>query len=397
MSYPKTAYVLKWYPRFSETFIVNELLAHEAANKGVSIFALNHPPDSHFQDGISRVRAPVTYLPEQRPSARELWEVLVFAQRAGLDVFDAIRADSGIEVHLIYQAIVLATLVLERQIEHLHAHFARDATTVARYAAKMCKISYSFTTHARDIFHSDVDHNDLRAKIKDSAAVVAVTDFNKNYLSNLFPDLSDKLKRVNYGLDLKRLRYAPRKGGRTIVAVGRFVEKKGFEELLRACDVLKRQQVHFSCTIIGYGPLANRLLELRRNFNLVEEVVFLGALPHREVVKVVKQASMLVAPCVEAGDGDRDGMPNTLLEAMALGTPCLTTRVVGIPEFVIAGETGSVVEPDNAEALAEEIANLLDDTVLQMRLTASARDFVQEHCDSRITSARLRDIFRECK
>ncbi len=178
------AYVLKRYPRFSETFVVNEILAHEAAGLDVRIFSLRPPEDTHFQEIIGRVRAPVHYL--RSDGKQRIWEELSTSREdfPGLEqgMQDGLH-ERGQEV---YQAVLLAREIQRHGIRHMHAHFATSATTVARLASIFTGVPYFLTAHAKDIFHDDVNDDDMRRKLSDAAYTVTVSDFNRSYLRERF-------------------------------------------------------------------------------------------------------------------------------------------------------------------------------------------------------------------
>jgi colanic acid/amylovoran biosynthesis glycosyltransferase len=199
MPSPKIAYVVKRYPRYSETFIVNEILAHEAAGLDLHIFALRPPADTHFQDKIARVRAPVTYLKKPAQgrmnasvttltpnSATYFWAELQEAAKAMPDLWSKLGYAAGERASVVYQAAWLAQDIRQRGITHLHAHFGSVATSVTRLAAHFADVPYSFTAHAKDIFHDDVEPEDLRRKLRDAATVVTVSDYNVAYLRQQF-------------------------------------------------------------------------------------------------------------------------------------------------------------------------------------------------------------------
>lgn len=395
----KVGYVLKRYPRFSETFVVNEILAHEAAGLDLEIFSLRPPEDAHFQDIIGRVRAPVTYLTADAVKAAELWAEMQRAGAAFPGLWAALGGAPGHDVREVYQAVLLARLVHERGIRHLHAHFATSATTVARLAARFAGVPYTLTTHAKDIFHERVDPEDLRRKLRDAAAVVAVSDYHVAYLGERFGSDAARAVRLYNGIDLASLPYqAPTDRGARIVAVGRLVPKKGFADLVEACGLLAARGRRFECRIIGTGELEGALRAEVDKRGLGGRVVLTGALPRAEMEAHLRGAAALAAPCVVGADHDRDGLPTVLLEAMALGTPCVSTDVAGIPEVVHHGETGLMVPQRDPAALADALERLLDDAALRVRLAEAARRLVERDFDAHRNAARLREVFlRACE
>ena len=197
----RVGYVVKRYPRFSETFIVNEILAHESAGLNLDIFALRPPADTHFQPAIARVRADVTYL-QNKGKMDDLWASF---QRAS-DLIPATLTDvlsfRDEGASTILQAVQLATVVRERGINHLHAHFATSAAVVARVAAHLAGITYSFTAHAKDIFHESVSEKELRALLHGASTTVTVSDFNVEFLKDHYGADATRVTRIYNGLEL---------------------------------------------------------------------------------------------------------------------------------------------------------------------------------------------------
>lgn len=411
MSHPKpllVGYVVSRYPRFSETFIVNEILAHERAGVGVEIFALRPSLDTHFQDLISQVRAPVSYLylPGEGLTAQQLtatflsselfWNFIQKASPSLPGLWTALEAAQGEQIRDVHQAVVLAREVRRKGICHLHAHFAARQATVTRLAARFARVPYTLTAHANDIFNVRVRPDDLRRKLSDAADVVTVSDFNLDYLRKSFGAAAARVQRIYCGLDLERFPYlSPQDRPARIVAVGRLVEKKGFADLIEACAILAGRDRHFSCQIVGAGALEAGLRAQIERLGLQRRVELVGPRPQNEVIKSVQGAAAMVTPCIVGADGDRDGLPNVLLEAMALGTPCVSTDVTGIPEVVRDGETGLIVPQHDPAALATAVERLLADPALRVRLARGARRVVKVEFDIHRNAARLRSVFRE--
>lgn len=377
-STPKIAYVVKRYPRFSETFIVNEILAHEAAGHDVEIISLYPPNDTHFQNAISRVRAPVTYLNAEGLKAAEFWNALNRAAETLPELWSHLAAARGAEGREVHQAVQLARLARERGISLLHAHFASTATEVARLAARMAGIPFTFTAHAKDIFHESTNADDLRRKLSAAATVITVSDFNVAHLRRKFGPAARNVRRLYNGLHLDQFSFnsgsvrAPR-----IVAVGRLVEKKGFEILVNAGAKLATRGVAFSCDIIGTGEREGALRRQITTLGLSDHIQLIGPRPQTEVIEWVRNAAVFAAPCVVGADGNADGLPTVLLEAMALGTPCVSTDVTGIPEVIQHEETGLQVAQHDAAGLADALEQLLTNAALRERLAVAARELIE--------------------
>lgn len=391
---PAVGYVVKRYPRYSETFIVNEILAHEEAGVAVEVFALRPPCDTHFQGEIARVRAPVTYLPSEGIRTADFWTMLQQAARRSPGLWPALAEVDHEDVRDVWQAAVLAQHVLDRGIRHLHAHFASAPASVARLAARMAAITYSFTAHAKDIYGPDVLAADLRQKLEAASAAITVSDYNLQFLRSTYGAAAATARRVYNGLPLQEFPYtSPGVRQPVILAVGRLVEKKGFADLVDACAVLARAGRDFSCDIIGAGPLEAHLRERIASAGLSGRVHLLGPRPRTDVTRHLQEAAVFAAPCVVSADGDRDGLPTVLLEAMAVGTPTVATDVTGIPELVRHGSTGLIVGQHDPVQLASALDQLLGDAELRVSLATAARALIEDRFDVRRNAREVRDLF----
>ncbi len=387
-------YVVKRYPRFSETFIVNEILAHERAGVPVHIFAVRRVNEPYFQSILGEVRSPVTYISDSTPKADGFWMTMKSGAANLPGFWNALDTVQGASTAEIQQAVQLAIHAREAGITHFHAHFATIATRIAQLAAHFAGISYSFTGHAKDIFHENVNPEYLREKMLKASAIVTVSDFNLNWLHAHFGDAARSVSRIYNGLQLSDFPYgAPTNRPRKIIAVGRLVDKKGFDVLIEACAILKTSGVTFECDIIGEGPQGERLRAMIEEFALGEHVHLRGALPRNQVVAAFREAAVSVMPCVIAEDGDRDGLPTVLIESMALGTPCVGTDVTGIPEIVRNGETGICVRQRDPQALADALQRLLNDPALRTQLAERGRALIEAEFDVDRNAALLRDLF----
>ena len=385
---PRVGYVLKMYPRFSETFVVTELLAHQDRGLDLEVFSLRPPADGRFHESLARLRTPVTYLRSSSIRAEDLWTAFRDARTELPDLARHADALWDVEPRDAIQAVELALAVRDRQITHLHAHFASVATTVARLAARLAGITYSFTAHAKDIFHDEVRDDDLHAKLAGATDVVAISDYNHDHLRGRFGPAAARVRRVYNGIDLAAFPFtAPADRAPVIAAVGRLVEKKGFEDLLEAVALLRARGREVSVQLVGTGPLASALAAQVGRLGLQDAVTMTGALTQDEVRTVVGGAAVFAAPCVVGADGNRDGLPTVLLEAMALGTPCVATPVTGIPEVLRDEETGLLVPERDPEALAAALDRLLGDAGLRTRLATGARHRIEVDFDARRQAA----------
>ncbi len=391
---PKIGYVVKRYPRYSETFIVNEILAHEATGMEIEIFSLRPPSDTHFQDAISRVKAPVHYLSTQGVRLPEFWTAIEEAAEILPDLWSQLKQAKGEVPVEIFQAITLAKLASEKELDGLHAHFATSSTAVARLAAHLAGIPFTFTAHAKDIFHESIELADLDKKFKDAQAIVTVSDFNLKYLNQILPQHKSKVVRIYNGLDLDRFQFEPESSKTNkIISVGRMVEKKGFIYLVQACEILSRTYPDFHCQIIGSGTEEERLRSEITRLGLEKKVELTGPLPQSEVIQELKAATVFAAPCIVGEDGNRDGLPTVLLEAMAVGTACVSTDVTGIPEILKHEETGLLAPQHNSAALASELEKLLRQDALRKKITVQARAMIESQFDIHTNTKLLRDVF----
>jgi colanic acid/amylovoran biosynthesis glycosyltransferase len=391
----KVGYVVKRYPRFSETFIVNELLAHEQAGLDIEIFSTRPPVDTHFQNLISQVRAPLSYLSSGSVKANELWQAIGSAQRQIPQILHRLEAVVDEDSLDVFCGVQLAIAALQRGISHLHAHFASSASSVARIASLLSGVPYSITAHAKDIFHESVVHADLTKKINDAVVTFTVSDFNVQHFEHQFaPETAAKVRRLYNGIHLDQFPYqSPLSRPPQIIAVGRLVEKKGFSVLIDACAILRRRRLPFNCCLVGSGELQSILQSQINELKLQDDVQILGPQPQNVVKELIAGSAVMAVPCIHGSDGNRDGLPTVLLESMALGTPCVATDVTGIPEVVVDGQTGLLVKSHDAVALADALARLLTSPEQRVDLSLAARTLLVQEFDIRRNTAQQRQYF----
>jgi glycosyltransferase involved in cell wall biosynthesis len=397
VSPPTIAYLLKMYPRFSETFVLAELLELERQGVRLHVFSLKKPDDGVFHADVSRLRARVTYLPEPLldPRAyasahRELFarEPRRFAGALG----SALARHRASALKHFLRAGYIAPLLRRHGITHVHAHFASAPTAVALHLHRLTGMSYSFTAHAKDIYIDGIDRTALESKLRSARFVVTVSDFNRRHLSAYAG--SNEIVRIYNGLDLER--FSPNgvqpDEPPLVLAVGRLIEKKGFADLVRACEVVRRRGRTFRCAIVGKGPLERELRALVRELGVEDVVELTGPQPREQLLELYRRASVVAAPCVVGSDGNRDGLPTVLVEAMALGVPVVSTDVTGIPELVEDGRTGLLVPQRDCEALANALDRVLADRQAAQELAAAARLRVEREFDLHKNVAQLRSL-----
>ncbi|WP_066708894.1 glycosyltransferase family 4 protein [Celeribacter ethanolicus] len=390
----KIGYVVKRYPRFSETFVVNEILAHEAEGREIEIFALRPVEETHFQNIISKVRAPVTRLRQPLRKQDSLWEAQKTLYALRPTAMTAMMQFPESSESDLYQAILLALDCLSRNITHLHAHFGTLAATVARIAAALAGITWSVTLHAKDIYCDyDEDHH-LPLKLADADAVVTVSDYNVRYLNESLGCDPQKLVRIFNGIDLNAFSWsAPQDQPHEILAVGRLVEKKGFHILVEALHILRDKGLRLPCRIVGGGDMQQELQDQIDASGLSETVHLIGPMPQDDIIRAMQKATLLACPCIVGADGNRDGMPTVLLEAMALGCPVVATPVTGIPELVTQAETGLLAQEGNPRDLADQLARLWRDAELRAALSRNARARIEADFNLHKNAAELGRIF----
>lgn len=395
------AYVLRKFPVMSETFVLNEILALEAQGVPVQIFSLKRPNDPHFHRDIVRLKAPITYVPDPG-EFRRWWQYnRRAAKHYGRDYWRSLgRALLKGRPKLVWrflQAGFVADRIRRHNIRHLHSHFATRPTTVAMLAGEITGASYSFTAHAYDIFKKNYRKSDISSKIRKAKFVVTVSEANRSYLERLDAPSHEKITIVPNGIDLRRFR--PGSGQHeapfTIVAVARLVEKKGVGFLIEACRMLRDRGLDFRCIVIGDGRQRGDLSRRIARYELRKGVQLLGARKHDEVLRWYHAADLFVLPSIIGRDGNREGLPVSIVEALACGVPVVSTPVGGVPEAVTDGVNGLIVPEKDATALAHAIQRTMENAELLATMRANARKSILNRFDRRKTVTSLCRLFAE--
>lgn len=375
------AVVLKGYPRLSETFIAQELRALEQRGLSLALYSLRQPTDRVAHPIHAEIRAPVAYLPEYlHDEPARVWHAWRLARRLpgyrGARAAwwrDLLRDPSRNRVRRFGQALVLAA-EMPRDVAHLHAHFLHTPASVARYAALLRGLAWSCSAHAKDIWTTP--EWEKREKLDDAAWITTCTEINARHLRGL----ADREERVDlnyHGIDARRFpapaQARAARDGRdaasavALLTVGRAVDKKGLDDLLAALARIPRE-THWRLTHIGGGPLLPQLEATARALGVADRIEWRGAQPQTAVLDAYRDADLFVLPCRVSSDGDRDGLPNVLLEAQSQRLACVSTRVSGIPELIDDGTNGVLVPPRSPDALADALMRLIRDPHLRQRL-----------------------------
>lgn len=394
-------YVIGTYPSLTTTFIDREISTLHRDGVAVRVVSLRRPDGILSRDQVELAHLvdyllPVTAVQVLRSVARAVvrrpWRtvglVVGLLRRPHPDQRTRLRT----LVHLVEALCV--TRMVERlgPVGRIHAHFMDRAALVALVVGRLLDVPYSVTGHALDIY---VDPVLLPDKIRAATSVTTCTEYNARHLSSLVADDdATRIRCVHHGIDAQRYRPGPSRpavGPPLVLAVGQLRARKGFDQLLTACRLLVDRGRSFACEIVGDGPLRAQLATRVRALGLQDVVTLRGALDGDAVLACYRAAAVFALPCVTEADGGRDGIPNVILEAMAMQLPVVSTDHSGIPEAVRDGETGLLVPPRDPEALADAIARLLDDPATAAAMGRRGRRVVLEHFDVETNVRRFRE------
>lgn len=384
MTAPPLAIVVKGWPRLSETFIAQELVALEETGIAFDLWSLRHPTDVKTHPLHDRLKARVRYLPEYlHEEPRRVHEAMgAVTALAGFDAAaeafarDLARDDTANRRRRWGQACVLAHEA-EGSLEAIYAHFLHTPSSVARYAAMLRGVPWSFSAHAKDIWTSP--EWELREKLSDATYGAAFgatcTGFGAEHLQSL-ADTPDRVDLVYHGLDLARFPAPPERALRSpdtplrMMSVGRLVEKKGFDTLIDALALLPKS-LDWHWTHIGGGPLDEPMRVRAKATGVQDSITWRGACDQPDVIAAMRDADLFVLPSRIASDGDRDGLPNVLMEAASQKLPILSTPVSAIPEFITDGVHGLLAQ-DTPQAFADAMLQISGDAALGPRLADAA-------------------------
>ncbi len=374
----KIGYVLKFFPKLSETFILNEIIELTEKGHEITIFSINHPQESimHPEIRLLNLLDNVVYLPNQKFSAKLRFRLKVL----GFSGWKYPSENLKERFLAIASAKYFSDIAKELKLDILHAHFNGIAPQVAMLMSKKLSLPFTFTVHAFDIFINP-NMKALKRRINNSLQTIAISKLNKNYLENL-TDIRKKIKVIHACPNLDRINKTKKnkkssKGKFNLISVARLVEKKGIKYAILALkELIPKYNLNY--LIIGKGPLKKELAALIRKLKLEKNIKLIEALTNRELLEKIKESDVFLLPCIKAKNKDVDGIPVALMEAMALEKPIVSTIISGIPELVENKKNGFLVEPKNIKQLTTTIKNLLEDKKLRMKIGKNAKKKIEK-------------------
>ena len=356
----RIGYILGQFPKLSETFILNEISELIRRGHDVYIFSLFNSKENIVQPEVEEYSLlERTYYP---PSYHKLCielarfdRLLFYRNRRKINKFYCIAV-----------ARHFSKIAEKLDLDVLHAHFANESTFTAMLMSKLTGLSFTFTAHALDIF-IDPDVKALEERMENASAVIAISEYNKKYLQSIYNNKKIFVVRACPNLEkLNKIRRDPEQF--EILTVGRLVEKKGIKYGILAMREVVKEFPEVQYIIVGSGPQSAELKKLAKSLGLENNVRFLGAVDERTLMAEFSKATVFILPCVKAKNGDMDGIPVSLMEAMYLQIPVVSTNISGIPELIENGKEGLLVEPKNVRQLVNAIKILLEDKDLRIKM-----------------------------
>ena len=400
---PSIGYVLQRYPSLTTTFIYREVLALQRCGFDIAVFSTWKPKTGQLsQESRPLVDSTNYTFPISWPRffLRHLYFLMTHpAKYLGTAIFVLTRPGESRRNRLrtLYhfgEAVYVAREVQQRRIKHLHAHFSINAASIAMIIARLLDISFSFTAH--NIFFTD--RLLLKEKVSQAKFIAVISEFSRDYLLRLVPGESYRRKMhiIHCGISPDQfLPPNPRLANPSpfIFFVSQLQERKGAPVLVEASRLLMDRGVAFKCVLAGDGPEMSEVARLVKQYDLMDCIYLPGAIYMEQVKEYLNQADIFVLPCIVARNGDMDGVPVVLMEAMACEVAVVSTRVSGIPELIENGESGLLVPEKNAVALADALQKLIEDNALRLRLGKNGRQKVTREYDVDNNASKLAKLF----
>ena len=402
----RIAYIGMEISALSATFIYNEILSLEKINFQITPISIHYPHNMAEGTDVRRLKDKTFFL------YRYSFAIFLLAnlkcmlkypcryfktmRMSASDAFKTgITTHTGIGIlYRFFTASKAAIIILESRCLHIHSHFAHVATDIAMYASGISGIPFSFTSHANDLFQRGWL---LKEKVERSKFAVTISKYNQRFLIDKGAP-ERKIHVIHCGVDTGS--FQSRNSGpidtvSKIGTIGRMVEKKGFDTLIDACEILKTKGYAFFLEIAGSGPLYDELNSRIKTKNLTGKIRLIGALPHDCIPEWLKKKDMFVLPCKRDKYGDMDGIPVVLMEAMALGVPVISSKISGIPELITDGISGLLTDENDAKAVADAIVKIITDRRLRNAVIRNAIQKVNDEFELSINTIRLSNLFKE--
>lgn len=396
----RIAYLAPEIPALSATFVYNEILALQERGYEVVSISVHVPASMALESRAEALRVATHYLYRKGlanfilaafsqlcAAPRNFFRTINTALHDAATVGLCSRTALGL-LYRFLAACRVASILRQESCLHLHAHFAHVPTDIAMYAASLGGVSFSFTAHANDLFERVYL---LSEKIDRSAFAATISEFNRDYMVAKEGN-REKIHVVRCGIDSAQFSPAPPRPVSPpylIGTIGRMVEKKGFDILLQAAALLQGDGVDFRLTIAGSGPLEHDLRATTELLGLTSRVEFPGTMANEQVPTWLRSLDLFVLPCQQDANGDMDGIPVVLMEAMASGIPVVSSRISGLPELISHGDEGLLVEPQAPEALAAAITQLLFNDELRVSFSRNGRLKIMRYFDAKVNIDRL--------
>ncbi|QDU65083.1 glycosyltransferase [Engelhardtia mirabilis] len=397
----RVGYLLKKFPRLSETFVLGEILAQEALGTDIVVFSRRAPDDEPRHPELDQLRAEVVVLPHPREA--DPFAILIadgasgeLLARLGEALEELRPLDHPRLGSIVTEALVLLSECRERGIGHLHAHFATDSALLAHLVQRLGGPSYSITAHAKDIYREGTDPAFLNQLFAHSAFTITVCDANVAHLESILSSTAlERVRRHYNGIERAAFESVVRRpAGARLLSIGRLVEKKGFDVLIDALHLLAARGLEFDARLVGEGE-ERAVLEARAASGpAAERIRFLGPLPADAVRLELEQARVFALACKTGNDGNKDALPTVLLEAQAAGVPMISTPVAGVTEILDQGRCGVLVPEGDAAALADALTELLENPDRGELLASRGRELGARLFDREVQGRILRDWFR---
>lgn len=403
----KYFFVLKGYPRISETFISQEIYLLEQKGYDISILSMRQPREDMRQPINKLIKAPVVYTPEY-----------IFEEPVEIFSHNLRTLTQFPLAYLKYFLIALYTSATEMRREHikrflqagwaiskcqfktnpyhLHSHFAHSPTTLTYYVHKITGLKYSISAHAKDIY--TISKEELKSKIESCEFLTTCTSFNYHYIRDKILK-TDKVKLSYHGINTDYFKPTEidclsSQQPYLLCSVGRLVDKKGYDVILKALSLLKRKGINFRYDVFGAGELESEVKGLISDLDLKDQVRLLGAASHETISERLAQKGIFICGSKISSTGDRDGIPNTIAEAMSMELAVVATKVSGIPELIQHKESGWLVEPESPAEMSDAIEYLIQNPVITEQIAKNGRRRVKEFFDANKCLGDLEDSFK---